>query len=137
MTADEARARLERMVAPDMDPALATDDVDDLMVIAQIPDSCDRPPSDPDWIPTWDLDAAAAAGWEIKAGRAAGGFDFGEDGQRFNRSQIHTGCMAMVAVYRRGKSSTRVSSGAVEAYERAVARGLIPNGQAFPLEVIE
>lgn len=52
-----------------------------------------------EWSPTWDLDAAAADGWQTKAGKAAGSFDFAEDGQQFTRSQMHAHCIAMITLY--------------------------------------
>lgn len=51
------------------------------------------------WAPTFDLDAAAARGWRLKAGKAAGRFDFAEDGQQFTRSQIMAHCAAMAATF--------------------------------------
>lgn len=110
MTEAEARARLERMIAPDMDPTLSTADVDDLIAIAKRPAPDGVVPSDAQWTPTWDLNAAARMGWEIKAGRAAASFDFGEDSQRFNRSQVHDACMAMARLYSTARGSVVVSS---------------------------
>lgn len=53
------------------------------------------------WAPTWDLNAAAAEGWRIKAGRAAGRFNFTTDGQTFARSQVIAHCRAQERSYRR------------------------------------
>ena len=114
MTEGDARARLERMIAPDMEPTLSTEDVDDLMEIAKRPDADGNLPSSGDWAPTWNLDAAACAAWEVKAGRAAAGFRFSEDGQAFNREQIHTQCLAMARVYRRGAGSVYVRADVVD-----------------------
>jgi hypothetical protein len=110
MTEAEAYARLERLVAPTIEPTLSTVEVQDLLASARRPDGDGVAPSEAAWVPTWDLDAAAADGWEIKAGRAAAGYDFGEDSQRFNRSQVHAQCMAMARLYRRGSGSVRVPS---------------------------
>lgn len=41
----------------------------------------------PDWIPTYDLNAAAAEIWDQKAGAIAGNFDFTADGGSYHRSQ--------------------------------------------------
>lgn len=40
------------------------------------------------WAPTWDLDAAAVRGWELKMSRVAGRYDFITDAQTFNRGQM-------------------------------------------------
>lgn len=57
-----------------------------------------------EWSPTFDLDAAAARGWRLKAGKAAGRFDFAEDGQQFTRSQIMAHCSAMAATFETGSA---------------------------------
>jgi hypothetical protein len=104
------RRRLARMVASFDAPVLTDEDLDELLRMARRPDSGGLLPSEPGWVATYDLDDAACMGWEIKAGRAAAGFDFAPDGQRFNRSQIHAQCMAMARLYRRGLGSVRVPS---------------------------
>lgn len=114
MTEAEALTRLERMTAPDMDPTLSTDDLEDLLAQAQRVDADGLLPSDTGWTETWDLDAAASAAWEVKAGRAAAGFRFSEDGQTFNREQIHSQCLAMAKLYRRGAGSVQISSSLVD-----------------------
>lgn len=61
------------------------------------------------WAPTFDLSAAAAQGWRMKAGKAAGRFDFAEDGQQFSRSQVVAHCTAMAERYeRRTAGSARI-----------------------------
>ena len=58
-----------------------------------------------EWAPTWDLNYAAELGWEMKAGRAAGRFDFTTDGQTFRRGQVITNCQQMAARFRRKRAS--------------------------------
>jgi len=53
------------------------------------------------WVPTWDLNAAAAKAWQVKAGKAAGRYNFTTDGQMFQRAQILGHCRAMEKSYRR------------------------------------
>ena len=53
------------------------------------------------WTPTYDLAAAAARGWELKAGKAATMYDFTTDGQTFRRAQVIAHCRRMVRDYRR------------------------------------
>ncbi len=108
MTEAEARAQLERMIAHTTFPVLSVADVDTLIALAKRPDSEGREPTDIGWVPTWNLDAAAATGWEWKAGRTSGDFNFGEDGQRFDRAQVHQHCLAMADMYgrHRGRSGS-------------------------------
>lgn len=116
MTEAEARGRLERLVAPDAEPQLDVADVDELVERAKRPDSAGLSPTDPAWVPTWDLDAAAAIGWEVKAGRAASMFTFSEDGQSFRRNEIHESCKAMARMYRRGAGSVALPAGRLGDY---------------------
>lgn len=51
--------------------------------------------------PTWDLNAAAAEGWRIKAGKVAGRYNFTTDGQQFARAQMLAHCRQMEKMYRR------------------------------------
>lgn len=53
------------------------------------------------WRPTFNLDAGAAEGWRLKAGKAAGRYDFGTDGQTFSRGQLIAHCRLMESSYRR------------------------------------
>lgn len=53
------------------------------------------------WAPTWDLDAAAARGWETKAGLAAEDFEFTTDAQTFRRQQVIDHCERKAAQHRR------------------------------------
>lgn len=133
----DVRARLERMLRPDLDPTLTDAEVDDLLAGAKRTDADGLAPSDPAWTPTYDLDQAAADGWEAKAGKAATGFDFGEDGQRFNRSQLFDQCMKMAALYRRGKGQARNRSSVLDDDVEAAFEGLTPLSTLPSYEVIE
>lgn len=111
---DEATARelLEDMVSPNSVPILTTDEVDRLLNFAKRADTDGNLPSDAAWEPTWNLHAAAARGWVIKAGKVAGLFPFSTDGQSYQRDQMHRMCREMAAEYRRGAIySIKVQSG--------------------------
>lgn len=53
-----------------------------------------------DWIPTYDLSAAAAAIWEEKAAILAQDFDFNADGGDYTRSQAYEQAMKQARYYR-------------------------------------
>lgn len=106
MTEEEARARLELMVAWDAVPVLTSEEVDDLMVIARRPDEYGLLPTDEGWTETWNLNRAASEGWRRKAGKVAGAYDFSGDSQSFSRSQMHEMCLEMAAQYRRGGATS-------------------------------
>jgi hypothetical protein len=94
-----AREKLGRMVDYTADPALTEDDLDDLIAAAARPDADGRTREDSTWNPTFDLNAGAAEGWSRKAAKAATAFNFAEDGQRFDRSQIYAHCAAQQKYY--------------------------------------
>lgn len=52
------------------------------------------------WIPTYNLNYAAADLWEEKAAAISGMFDFSADGGTYNRSQLHGHAMQMAKFYR-------------------------------------
>lgn len=132
MTEEEARAILENSVAWATHPVLTEDQIDALLVAARRPDANGLLPGDEGWIPTWDLNAGAADGWEYKAGLVAGGYDFGEDGQHFNRSQMYAQFIAQADRFRRrslGGSTFRAAT-LVSPYSGPVETSLLDFGDA-------
>jgi hypothetical protein len=95
------RARIARLTAAEYDPKLESDDLDDLVGIATIPDEAGRNPTDTDWVETYDINRAVQMGWEIKAARAAGDFRFEEDNQAFYREHVFSHCRDMAKRYNR------------------------------------
>jgi hypothetical protein len=57
-------------------------------------------PTDEDWHPTFDVYAATATVFEVKAARVANRFDFSTDGQQLNRSQMVAHFTAMAKMWR-------------------------------------
>lgn len=102
MTEEEARARLESMVAWSTAPTLTEAEVDDLLDQARRADSDGLAPDDDGWTPTWHFASAAAAGWRLKAGKVSGEFSFTSDGQTHHRNEVHEMCLAMADRYARG-----------------------------------
>lgn len=59
------------------------------------------------WIPTYDLNNAAADIWQEKAALLAGKYDFTADGGSYSRSQAYNQAMSMSKFYRgRGSAKT-------------------------------
>ena len=94
-----ARTRLESMVASGTDPVLTTAQVDDLLALAKRVDAYGVAPSDASWVPTYDLNAAAAEGWRWKAAAAAARVDVSEGGDQLSRSQTAAACLEMAERY--------------------------------------
>ncbi len=99
MTEAEAETELRLIVLADEDPELSDEQITSCLNAGRRPDSDDLDPSDDDWTPTGDLDAAAAEAWRRKAGIAASRFNFAEDSQRFDRAQIYAHCLSQATEY--------------------------------------
>lgn len=96
-----ATDQLKAMVQSSVDPTLSDDEITTLLANASVVDSTGLAPTHDDWTATYDLNRAAAAGWRLKAGKAANRFSFGSDVNRFDRKQIHDNCLAMAKEYSR------------------------------------
>jgi hypothetical protein len=91
---------LETMTQAQMDPKLSLDDLQMILQNAQRADANGRSPSDVNWQPTYDLNAAAAEGWRLKAAKVAGDFNFrSPDGSSYDRSQVMEHCERMAKHY--------------------------------------
>jgi hypothetical protein len=70
-------------------------------------DTTTEPPTqedNDDWIPTYDLNQAAADIWQEKAGQLAGDFDFQADGASYTRSQAYQQAMQQARHFRSRRS---------------------------------
>src|SRR5215813_8131085 len=92
--------KLKKMTAWDTEPALTDDELNELLAPAGVADTSGLAPSDPDWTPTYDLNAAAAAGWLIKAGRASSLVEVDPPGSGLFTSKVFDNCRAMARIYR-------------------------------------
>jgi hypothetical protein len=104
-----AWARLRAMTAADSAPVLSADELEALLAMCRLADSAGLAPAETDWVPTYDLNRAAAEGWRWKAGKLAGSaYDFTADGATFNRSQMVAHCERMVTQYQRKLAGSAV-----------------------------
>jgi hypothetical protein len=86
---------LRILTQADLEPGVTEQELNFLLERFAVIDSEGRSPQNPEWQPTCDLNAAAAEGWRIKAGKFAHQHDVTVDAQDFNASQKHAQCMAM------------------------------------------
>lgn len=66
-------------------------------------DVSSSPPTKDDneeWLPTYDLNSAAADVWEQKAAAAAADYDYSADGANLHRSQVYQQCQRQASLYR-------------------------------------
>src|SRR5437016_13669011 len=97
--------KLKRMTAWDTDPPLSNDDLDGLLAAAALQDAAGLDPSDADWVPTYDLNAAAAAGWLVKAGRASTLTAVDPPDSGIVTSKVFDNCRAMARIYTAKKTA--------------------------------
>ncbi len=98
--------KLKQLTAWDAEPALTEDDLDELLIGASLMDAGGLAPLNEEWTPTYDLNAAAAQGWLIKAARAASLTD--EPTAGTVTSRVFENCRAMARIYA-GKRSRSIN----------------------------
>lgn len=106
MTAEDARARLERMLQWQEQPTLSVAEVDDLFEMAKVSDEDGNDPDSASWVPTFSLNPAAAEGWSWKAGKVASLFDADAGDAAAKRSQVFDMCMKKAAAYSANTGTT-------------------------------
>lgn len=99
MIEGEAHEILSAMVAAESEPTLAGHELDLLLDAARRADTDGVEITDATWTATYDLNAAAAEGWRMKAGKVAGQFSFTTDGQTFQRAEMYKACLEMAQRY--------------------------------------
>ena len=97
---DTAKDTLKKMTAWDIAPTLSDDELDQILVPCCLMDKNGLPPTDPGWTPTYDLNAAAAAAWLVKAARAAATVEVDPPGSGIVTSKVFENCRAMARIYR-------------------------------------
>ena len=106
---ESPKEELKKLAAWDVAPTLTDTEIDELLAAAAKKDAEGNAPTSEDWIPTYDVNAAAAAGWLIKAGRAASTTETEPDSVNVT-SRIFANCLRMSRVYSSKRSmSLRVT----------------------------
>lgn len=80
-------------------PTLADAEIDDLLIQFGLVDANGFEPLNEEWTPTYDLNAAAAAGWLIKAGRASELVEVDPPGSGIVTSKVFDNCREMARFY--------------------------------------
>lgn len=96
-----ALARLTIMLQPTVTPTLTNGELAILLTDSKRNDVDGLEPDDAGWTPTWNLRAAAADGWMLKAAKAAADYDVEAGSVKANRTGVYEMCMRMADKYRR------------------------------------
>lgn len=99
MDREVALTLLTEKVAATSRPVLADTTVAALLDAYPMEDTEGRAPGDADWVGTWDLNAAAAEGWRMKAGKVAGDFNFSADNASYSKADVLAHCLEMETKY--------------------------------------
>ena len=89
-----------------MEPVLTAGDLDELLLAAALADAAGFAPLHEEWSPIYDLNAAAAAAWLIKAGRVSMTVEVDPPGSGIVTSKIFENCRAMARIYAAKKRMT-------------------------------
>lgn len=105
---------------PSEDPILTNAELSAIVAMASIADSEDRSPDDADWNPTYDVASAIAQGWDIKAAKVVGAYQFRDTGLELHREQVYDHCVKQAVLWRSraggatGSNTIQISSEAVD-----------------------
>ena len=92
------KEKLKKLTAWTTEPQLSDLEIDELLAQSSLADKAGNPPASEDWIPTYDVNAAAAAGWLIKAGRAASTTETAPDSVNVT-SRVFANCLRMARIF--------------------------------------
>ena len=89
--------QLKQLTAWDVEPTLSEPELEDILAAAALEDAAGLAPLNEEWSPTYDLNAAVARGWLIKAARSAALVD--EPTAGTVTSKIFDNCRSMARIY--------------------------------------
>ena len=87
------------MTAWSSEPVLSEQEIDALLNQFSLADAGGLTKADAQWVPTYNLRAAANEGWTWKMGRCADQVSSDLDGDRMSSNQLFDHCAAMVKKY--------------------------------------
>ncbi len=96
---ETAKEKLKRITAWDAEPTLSEGDLDAALAASALVDVDGLAPTDVDWKPTYDLNAAASAAWLVKAARACELTEVDPPGSGILTSKVFDNCRAMARIY--------------------------------------
>jgi hypothetical protein len=98
--------KLKLITAWDKAPVLSEDELDAVLAQSAVVDTAGLAPIDALWTPTYDMNAAAAAAWLIKAARASVLVEVDPPGSGIVTAKVFDNCRAMARIYRSRMSRT-------------------------------
>ncbi len=96
---DTPKQKLKKLAGWDTEPVLSEDELDELLAASALEDAAGLAPFHEEWVPTYNINAAAASAWLIKAGRASSTTETEPD-SFYVTSKIFDNCCRMAKIYR-------------------------------------
>lgn len=106
------------MLGDGAEPVLAPDTITQLLAQNQVRDEAGRWTTDAGYIPTYDLNRAAAQGWRMKAAKVANGYTVKIEGRELNRAELVQNFLTMAKEY--AKLAPMRSSGLQDPLDRTL-----------------
>lgn len=122
-------ARIRRMTNEPTETTYDDDAITEYIEYYPLVDARGQPPTiestttpgtldeNPDWIATYDLNAAAADIWAEKSSILSQDFDYSADGGQYARSQAYEQAMKQSRYYRARRSMTTITQSPVPVYD--------------------
>jgi len=101
---ETAKDKLKKLTASAEEPELTDAEIDELLAASSVADGEGNLPESEDWSPTYDIAAAAAEGWMIKAARVASTTETDPDSLNVT-SRVFENCIRMAGIYSRKRSA--------------------------------
>ena len=102
---ETAKDKLKKLTASAEEPVLTDTEIDELLGASSVADGEGNSPESEDRSPTYDIQAAAAEGWMIKAARAASTTETEPDSLLVT-SRAFENCIRMARLYSRKRASS-------------------------------
>jgi hypothetical protein len=81
-------------------PPLTSDELAQCLLFGAVPDEDGLFIEDPHWVPTYDLNRAAASAWRLKAAKVASDYTITIEGRELNRSQMIDNFLKLAKEYK-------------------------------------
>lgn len=94
------------MIAFESEPRLTSEDVGIVLAAYAKIDKDGQSPNAAEWIPTYNLNAAASEAWRWKAAKASELISVDLDGERMSSNQVFEHCERMARMYSRKLAGT-------------------------------
>ena len=101
-----ARDRFRSLVAGDVFPTLADAELDALLLEHALPDAAGRGPVSLLWVERYDLNGAAADGWELKAAKISDAVAITDNGTTVHGEQAVERALERAASYRKRRTGS-------------------------------